>query len=151
MARKHEMIGPEAPIPEGMLLGNGVDIISKSVANGISVKCTRLIQIANHRNHTERHEIHMSFFWILRSKSCFSLYPMDESPLCGVYTPARAIVEDRSFTFFVYVDLEHILHFRVAPAPELGLGSDLPSDSLSTRKLGSNVTKVMLHVISLFI
>ena len=115
MASEHEMVGSEASIPVRILVRDNVDVVFSRALHVCPIMgFGHKDDLGDHRD-TNREEEEMSFVGIECSKQAHFHVTYEDS-FYGVGVFARAKVENRRLTFFVYVHLQSLLHLNVASA-----------------------------------
>ena len=115
MARDHEMISTKASIPEGVVVGYEVDVVNDCLLNGMYFMGVRHIQVLNHHHHAEWKKVEEGLVRVCGSINASLFHFMDESSLCRVNALAWTIVKHRRFSFFIYIYLKQLLHFKITP------------------------------------
>lgn len=117
MARKHEMVSSLSLIPEGVFGGDDSDIIRYKNREWYFLKSTiHFVHEFNQQNNAKWHEENVSRMRITGSEPRVrTIYLVYEPSFSRIYTFARSVVKYRRFPFFVYVDLESLLHLHITP------------------------------------
>lgn len=124
MAREHEVISPEASVPVGIFGGDDADVICDRPVDGADVKGLGLVDEPHHLNHAEGKKMNMRDIRVPGSEPVPHIHVVYEPSFHRVYASARPVVEQRRLPFFVHINLEQLLHLKVAPVECNGIPID---------------------------
>lgn len=115
MASKHEVIGPEAPIPVLVFPRNKMDVIFDCLFHRTPmIMRLPVVNETNNRRNAEREEKDMCPFGIFGAELA-NLHMVNEISLHCVYALAWTVVKNGRLSFFIDKYLKLFFHFQVAP------------------------------------
>lgn len=118
MAGQHEVICTEAPIPEGIIGGDNIEVVDDGLPYGSKVVRVSHVHELDHHCYTEGQEEDVRSLRISGPELIAYFHHVNEIPFHGVDALAGTIMEHGRLPFFIHENLELFFHFQVTPAKD---------------------------------